>query len=95
MEESSRRYSATPRQSATDLAEKPHQVEKDVQRQLLGHPHLRFTSLVVRRIRDGVCLEGVLEVDSDSPDVCTLAQKVAGVEHVLNHLVVREPPQKG
>ena len=67
----------------------PHRIEEDVQRELLGHAGLKFSSLVVRRIRNGVCLEGVLEADDDAPDVGTLAQTVVGVEEVLNHLVVR------
>jgi osmotically-inducible protein OsmY len=66
----------------------PHQVELDVQRELLSQPRLHFSSLVVRRINNGVCLQGVLETDADSPDVCSIAQRVSGVSHVLNHLVV-------
>jgi osmotically-inducible protein OsmY len=66
----------------------PHQVELDVQRALLSQPRLHFSSLVVRRISDGVCLQGVLEADADSPDVCSIAQGVSGVRQVLNHLVV-------
>lgn len=69
----------------------PHQVEHEVQRQLLSQPALRFSSLVVRRIDNGVCLQGVLEVDDESPDVCTIAQRVAGVQQVLNRLVVAPP----
>ena len=74
------------------LAIGPHQIEEDVQRELLGHPNLRFSSLVVRRIRDGVCLEGVLDVDDTCPDICGLARQVAGVREVLNHLVVHRSP---
>lgn len=78
------------------VAEQPsHRLERDVQRCLLDHPDLQFSSLVVRRVRDGVCLEGVLEVEGFCPDVSSLAQRVAGVSQVLNHLVVRRPPQKG
>ena len=76
----------------------PHWVEHEVQHVLLSHPHLNFSTLVVRRLVDGVCLEGVLEADTDAPDVCGLARQVAGVEQVLNHLVVRQPrrpPAKG
>jgi hypothetical protein len=79
---------------AADLANelccqgKPHRLEKAVQRRLLAHPDLRFSSLVIRRIPKGVCLEGVLENDADL-DVCHLARSVAGVDEVLNHLVVR------
>ena len=80
------------------LVDRPHQVEHAVRRHLLTHPNLRFSSLVIRRIRDGVCLQGVLDADPNAPDVCTLAQSVAGVRQVLNHLVVRQSrriPLKG
>jgi osmotically-inducible protein OsmY len=76
----------------------PHQVELDVQRALLAQPRLHFSSLVVRRINDGVCLQGVLEADADSPDVCSIAQRISGVRQVLNHLVIagrRKLPGKG
>lgn len=66
----------------------PHQIEQDVRRILLSQPSLRFSSLVVRRIADGVCLQGILETDDGSPDVCTVAQRVAGVNCVLNHLLI-------
>ena len=34
------------------VTERPHQVELEVRRQLVTHPHLRFSSLVIRRIRN-------------------------------------------
>lgn len=71
-----------------DVAESPHRVEQDVRRLLLSQPGLHFPSLVVRRIDDGVCLQGVVEADDDTPDVCGLARSVAGVNHVLNRLLV-------
>lgn len=80
------------------MLESPHQVEREVQRELMSHPGLHFSSLVVRRLDNGVCLQGVLEVEGDEPDVCSLAQRVAGVQQVLNHLVVaprHELPPKG
>jgi hypothetical protein len=72
-----------------------HQFEHSVQRELLAQPGLRFSSLVVRRIPKGVCLEGVLEAAVAPDDVTSLAQRVAGVEQVLNHLVIRRPLRKG
>jgi hypothetical protein len=60
-----------------------------VQRHLLSHPDLRFSSLVIRRIPNGVCLEGVLE--QGDLDVSNLARNVAGVDEVLNHLVICKP----
>lgn len=68
---------------------KSHSIESQVQRKLLAQPHLRFASLVVRRMpNNGVCLEGVLEA-SDGSDICTLARQVDGVQQVLNRLVMR------
>jgi hypothetical protein len=67
----------------------PHGLEQAVHRRLRSHPGLQFASLVIRRIPNGVCLEGVLETDADQ-DVCHLARSVAGVDEVLNHLVVRQ-----
>jgi len=68
-----------------------HRIEQDVQKTLLSHPNLRFSSLVVHRTNEGVCLEGVLESDENAPDVCRLALTVTGVKEVLNHLVVKPP----
>ncbi|MFV0446825.1 MAG: hypothetical protein ACK5Q5_24905 [Planctomycetaceae bacterium] len=64
-----------------------HSVERQVQRKLLAHPQLRFSSLVVRRTPEGVCLEGVLTA-TDGCDVCSLARQVEGVDQVLNHLLL-------
>ena len=75
----------------------PHQLELDVRNQLMAEPSLNFTSLVVRRVRDGLCLEGVLEAD-DADDASTLVRRVCGATPVLNHLVVhgtRALPRKG
>jgi hypothetical protein len=66
----------------------PHGLEQAVHRRLRAQPGLRIASLVIRRIPNGVCLEGVLESDT-SHDVCNLVRSVAGVDEVLNHLVVR------
>lgn len=75
----------------------PHRLEQDVRNRLMAEPSLNFTSLVVRRVRDGLCLEGVLEAD-DSDDVSALVRRVCGATPVLNHLVVhrtRQLPHKG
>ncbi len=75
----------------------PHRLEQDVRNRLMEEPSLNFTSLVVRRVRDGLCLEGVLEAD-DEVDASTLVRHVCGATQVLNHLVVhrtRELPRKG
>ncbi len=67
----------------------PHGLEQAVHRRLRSQPGLKIASLVIRRIPNGVCLEGVLEGDPEQ-DVCNLAKTVAGVDEVLNHLVVRQ-----
>ncbi|MBT4864044.1 MAG: hypothetical protein HON53_02845 [Planctomycetaceae bacterium] len=84
------------------LIDGAHRIEEDVQRELLAQAGLQFSSLVVRRVPNGVCLEGVLEaddVDAASSSVCGLARRVAGVQEVLNHLVVHQAngdvPAKG
>ncbi|MEX0703655.1 MAG: BON domain-containing protein [Planctomycetales bacterium] len=84
--------------AATAVAERPHDLEHAVRRELLSQPGLRFSSLVVRRLPNGVCLEGVLEAEDDSPDIRSLVRRVAGVDQVLNHLVTYcppRPPRKG
>jgi osmotically-inducible protein OsmY len=75
----------------------PHGVEIDVRRRLLSHPRLHFSSLVVRRMRDGICLEGVVETDAELNDVDRLVGSVRGVNMILNRLVLHRPaaPPKG
>ena len=80
---------------ALDDACRPHQVEQDVRRFLLSRVDLRFSSLVVRRIHDGICLEGVVEVDGDVADIGKLFANAVGLDRVLNRLVARRPPKKG
>ncbi|MEX0717684.1 MAG: BON domain-containing protein [Planctomycetaceae bacterium] len=76
---------------ATAVAESPHDLELAIRRELLSQSGLKFSSLVVRRIPKGVCLEGVLEADDGSPDIGGLVRRVAGVDKVLNHLVTHCP----
>lgn len=87
--------SALAGQRVEPLSTHPHQVEYDVRRRLLSHPRLRFDTLVVRRIADGVCLQGVLETDSDMTDVERAVAAVKGVHRVMNRLVSKRPAPKG
>ncbi len=64
-------------------------VESQLRRALMDLPGVTFSSLSLQRIDEGVCLQGILEYDGTVPDVCGLARRVAGVEHVLNRLVIR------
>jgi hypothetical protein len=85
---SSRAFVEPAKQSnAPRCIDAPHGLEQAVHRRLCSQPGLQFASLVIRRIPNGVCLEGVLEGDADQ-DVCHLARSIAGVREVLNHLVV-------
>jgi hypothetical protein len=66
-----------------------HEIEYEVQRRLLDEPGLRFSSLVIRRVNDGVCIQGVLETETDAPDLSRLARQVNGVKRVIDQVVVR------
>jgi hypothetical protein len=70
-----------------------HEIEQAVWRELQNAPHIHFSSLTVRRVRDGVCLQGVMEFEDDQAnrDVCDLVRRVAHVQNVVNQLLVREP----
>lgn len=70
-----------------------HLIEREVQRQLLAVPAVHFDSLVVRLVPQGVCLQGVMHVQSgasDTPDIAAIARRAAGVDHVLNQLVITD-----
>jgi hypothetical protein len=67
-----------------------HRLEFDVQHRLRTAPGLEFETLVVRRLPDGICLEGVLKSVEIDPDLADLVRKVAGVTRVLDR-VVRTP----
>lgn len=80
---------------AIESAPECHGLEHQVRRELLSNPHLSFSSLVIHRVKDGVCLEGVLEVDGSNIDVCEVTRGVAGVDQVLNRLVEHHIPSVG
>lgn len=85
-------------QSGTKVASRiaPHSVERAARRALLAEPTFHFSTLVVRRINGGVCLEGVMDVeDGTSPDVAGLLQRIDGINNVVNHLVRRCIARKG
>lgn len=64
-----------------------HALECDVRRELLATPGVRFSGLVVRRVDDGVCLQGVVHFEGDSVDIPAVIREITGVERVLDHLV--------
>ncbi len=75
----------TPRSPQSDAC---NQLASDVRRALLSENGLDIASLVVRRVPNGVCLEGVVRVNGDDVDVCRAVRKLAGVGEIMNHLVV-------
>ncbi len=75
----------TPRSPQSDSC---NQLASDVRRALLSENGLDIASLVVRRVPNGVCLEGVVRVNGDDVDVCRAVRKLAGVGEIMNHLVV-------
>lgn len=83
--------------SSVSLLTENHSLETRVRHDLMAHPELEFSSLVVHRIPDGVCLEGVVSTTADRHGVCQMVKEVAGVNAVLNHLVMRpdNQPKKG
>jgi hypothetical protein len=75
-----------------------HRLEHEVRSRLMSEPQLQFTSLVVRRLPDGLCLEGVVETSGDPDDVAELIRQICDVPNIANRLVVhqkRELPRKG
>jgi hypothetical protein len=68
--------------------ESTHRLETDVRRALLTEEGLDIASLVVRRLQDGICLEGVIRITGDDVDVCRAVRQLDGVGTVLNHLLV-------
>ena len=71
-----------------DVADPHHGIEREVRQILTSQPGLSFPSLVVHRVGDGVCLTGVMECTGEA-DVCGLVRQVAGVNRVIDRLIVR------
>jgi hypothetical protein len=68
-------------------------VEASIRTQLLAEDGLNFSSLVVRSVADGICLEGVLEIDAEGIDVTAAALRIAWPAGVRNNLIVRNSHQ--
>jgi hypothetical protein len=65
-----------------------HSFEARIRHDLMARPELEFSSLVVHRIPDGICLEGVVTTTTEGADLCQMVREVAGVNAVINHLVM-------
>ncbi|MEQ8851314.1 hypothetical protein [Gimesia sp.] len=78
--------------------EAPHALECEIKHALAIDSDVCLNSLVVRRTKNGVCLEGVLEFDDECPDLSKRIQALTGVEEVINHMVMKRRmpiPPKG
>jgi hypothetical protein len=69
----------------------PHALEREVHRRLQSQPGLDIKSLVVRRLPNGVCLEGRIEAENDAVDLRRLMSGLAGVDELVNHIVICSP----
>lgn len=65
-----------------------HHVENTVRNMLLRIPHVTFSNLVIHRVPEGVCLEGRMHADAETPDICLLLRGVEGIDRVVNRLSV-------
>ena len=70
-----------------------HEYERDIQRRLLETPGLHFSSLIVRRLDNGICVQGVLEMSGPHLDIGKVVRDISGAENVVNQVVVRECPE--
>lgn len=92
----SRSHSEAGQTSEVDLegsAESLHDVEFRIRQKLDSELASSFSSVSVRQLEGGICLEGVLETSDQLRDVERLVQSVARVDRILNRLTVR-PPEK-
>ena len=94
-DESDTELPAGESEATESASEEPHALERAIQLELLNQSDVQFSSLVVRRFRDGVCLQGVIEVDDDLPDIERITRELSGVNRVMNHLVVRRRASNG
>ncbi|MBM79571.1 MAG: hypothetical protein CMJ78_03130 [Planctomycetaceae bacterium] len=63
---------------------------RQVYARLMETDGLHFSSLVIRRLDDGViCLKGSVRIDFDGPDIENVASEIPGIDSVVNHLVVQ------
>ena len=65
-----------------------HQLEAEVREALSSADGVDVGGLMVRRLPNGICLEGVVRVSSDDFDVCSAVREIEGVGEIVNHLVV-------
>ncbi len=70
-----------------------HDVEAEVRRELLATSGVKVSSLVVRRLPNGVCLQGVLHLNDASVDIGSAIRRVPGIQQILNRMVICQDSQ--
>ena len=65
-----------------------HEIEADVRRELLATEGVTVKSLVVRRLDNGVCLQGVIRFDGAEFDLGDTIRRIPGIDRILNHMVI-------
>lgn len=70
------------------ISRSTHELDAEIRRALCAENGVDIGGLVVRRLPNGVCLEGVIRVSSDDFDVCSAVREIEGVGEIVNHLVV-------
>ncbi|MEZ6049788.1 MAG: hypothetical protein R3C02_00110 [Planctomycetaceae bacterium] len=76
------------------IVQDPHAIELAVRKRLSKEKGIRFMELVVRRMPDGICLDGVVHTDGNCPDVAKVVREIAKVDRVVNHLLVLPNAEK-
>lgn len=71
-----------------DMWTQQHTMEYEVRRRLTQHPGVQVQDLVVRRIPQGVCLEGRVILHEPHLDLRALMQGINGLEEIRNHLLM-------
>ena len=71
--------------------ESSHLLETSVQRRL-AEENVQVEGLVVRRLADGVCLEGFVEGPVDMAALCRSLEELDNIGEVRNRLVTRRAP---
>lgn len=64
-----------------------HDIESDVRRRLLAAAGVSVSSLVVRRVPNGVCLQGVIHFEDEPFDISDAVRELPGIRKVVNQMV--------
>lgn len=75
----------------------PHQIEQDLRAALLSINGVRFASLQVRQVCDGICITGRIQTETDAKIDMALIERIArkaGANKIYNRLETMHSSQK-